>query len=352
MFYGWLGFALASREKLREGHQYLVKALKLGEEVEDHRVIGYACAWLAATCTDLGLLDEAIVFGKRARKISRVLKSDQVLIRLSIHGISSAYYWRGDSKKLHEFGEMLLDYGQRQSYVRLTAQGTLGVALGYFLAGDFPSAIECFQRAIKISVDPIWSCETKCLLGLCYIFNDQLQEAENTLEEVIRYSENVGAELWGTSAQGLLGIISLAKGNLSQGLKITEDTVRVFLENESRCRYATGQYLLGKVYAQIAQGAGPRSLSFLAKNIWFLVKNVLFARKKAEHHFSKAIEVAREIGAKGVLGQAYLDLGLLHKTKGKKDKARECICEAVNLFEQCEAETHLRRAKEALKNVG
>ncbi|GAI10282.1 unnamed protein product [marine sediment metagenome] len=76
------------------------------------------------------------------------------------------------------------------------------------------------------------------------------------------------------------------------------------------------------MYFQLVEGEGPISLSTVAKNIGFLIKNVPFASKKAEAHFKKAIEVAKEIGAKGVLGQAYLDLGLLHRAKGRTDQAR------------------------------
>lgn len=76
------------------------------------------------------------------------------------------------------------------------------------------------------------------------------------------------------------------------------------------------------------------------------------ARRKAEDHFNKAIEVAREIGAKGVLGQIYLDLGLLHMAKNKKDEARVCLSEAVGLFEQCEANVYLKQAQEVLERLG
>jgi tetratricopeptide (TPR) repeat protein len=90
------------------------------------------------------------------------------------------------------------------------------------------------------------------------------------------------------------------------------------------------------------------SLSTLAKNLGFFIKNIPFAGKKAESHFKKAIDVAKEIGAKGILAQAHLDLGLLHKAKGRSDRARDCISKAIELFEQCEAEVYLKQAKEAL----
>jgi hypothetical protein len=53
------------------------------------------------------------------------------------------------------------------------------------------------------------------------------------------------------------------------------------------------------------------SFSLLYKNIGFLVKNILFVSKKAEYHFNKAIEVSKNIGAIGYLGQAYLGLASL-----------------------------------------
>ena len=77
-----------------------------------------------------------------------------------------------------------------------------------------------------------------------------------------------------------------------------------------------------------------------------------FASKRAEDHFNKAIEVAREIGAKATLASACLGLGHLHKAKGRKDRARECISEAIDLFGQCEADLHLKKAREALENLG
>jgi hypothetical protein len=45
-------------------------------------------------------------------------------------------------------------------------------------------------------------------------------------------------------------------------------------------------------------------------------------------------------------------LGLLHQAKGEKDAAKECISSAIQLFEQCEEEAHLKQAKEALDNLG
>jgi tetratricopeptide (TPR) repeat protein len=106
---------------------------------------------------------------------------------------------------------------------------------------------------------------------------------------------------------------------------------------------------MGMVYSKIAQGGGEKKdFSFLMKNVGFLIKTVPFAHKKAEEYFNIAIKTAGEIGAKSYLGQAYLELGQLHKAKGKTEKARECINHAIDAFEKCEADVFLKQAREAL----
>jgi tetratricopeptide (TPR) repeat protein len=186
---------------------------------------------------------------------------------------------------------------------------------------------------------------------MCYLFTNQLDKAETSLEEVATYSEKFGAGWIGTQASILMGALLIAKGQMNQGLKLLEKGQRDCLENQRRTVYARSEYILGKVYSQIAEGSGSISLSTMAKNIGFLVKNVPFASKKAEDHFDQAIEVAKEIGAKGTMGMAYLDLGLLYRMKGKTEQAKKCISEAIQIFEQTEAEGFLKQAKEALASI-
>lgn len=348
MFYGWLGFALRFKVELKDSYQYLCRAMELGEEINNYKVIGYAGAWLLYTCSDIGRLDEAISFGRRAQDASGFLKSDQSFYQFYMVGMGATYLYRGESKKTGEVGKFLVDRGQRNSDIRSTANGHMIVGWGHLASGDFHSAIECFEQTMQISVDPVWSRFARLFLGIGYLSNGQLQEAEDNFNEVMNFGEILGNKFITTSAYGLLNVILIARGNISVGVNAVEHILGIFFENESRYHYATGEYFLGKVYSQIAQGHGPRNFAVLFKNLGFLLKNVPFAGKKAETHFNKAIEVAEEIGAKGILGQAKLDLALLHKAKGRTGQARKCISEAIEAFEQCEAEVFLKQAREIL----
>jgi class 3 adenylate cyclase/tetratricopeptide (TPR) repeat protein len=349
MFYAWLGFAVLLNFKVRDSYRYLCKALEVGEQIGNQKVVGYACAWLAWTGPTLGLLEESVVFGERAHEISKGIESDHYLYFKSQGGIAWASYLKGEGKRPILIGRDLLDFGRRHSNIRSMVMGHLCTAMGHIATGNYASAVESFERAFQISADPFYREFVRANLGVAYLLNEQFQEAEDALQKVSTSSKKMGFyRSWGLLSDIFLGVVSITKGQLSQGLRVIAEGSRA-TEAESKTYYCMYEHTLGKVYLKIVQGAGPKSMSILAKNIGFLVKEVPFAYKKAEEHFNKAIEVAKEIGAKGILGQAYFDLGLLHKAKNKKDKAKECISEALGLFEECEAEVYIKQAKEALE---
>jgi len=52
--------------------------------------------------------------------------------------------------------------------------------------------------------------------------------------------------------------------------------------------------------------------------------------------------LASEIGAKGTLGEAYLDVGRLSQAKSQRDQARECFESAIKSFEDCGLKSYLK----------
>jgi class 3 adenylate cyclase/tetratricopeptide (TPR) repeat protein len=351
MFYTWLGLALWGGGSYRDSYQILIKSLDLGEQVQSSKVIGYSCAWLSRACVDLGLLEDAVAFGSRAQEISLALKSDRELFRYSAFGLGYAYFFIGKSDKTDELGKLLLDYGQKQADIRMTAMGHVIIGMGRSAAGDLLAAIESFKRAVQISIDPLLTYISKLLMGYSYVGSEQLKKAEETLEDVMRFSEASGFEFVRTAARGLQGIVLIAKGNLSQGICIAEEVTKAFLEKGNRYRYALFNYLIGKVYNRIYQRKGPKNLFSMLSNLGFLVKSISIASKKAEEYLNEAITMANEIDAKGLLGQACLELGTLYKAKGKTVQAKKYISEAINIFQQCQAEIYLKQAKEALAST-
>jgi tetratricopeptide (TPR) repeat protein len=325
--------------------------LELGEETGNQEVIAYACTWLTWTCADMGLLEKSVLYGGRAQEIYSVLKSDPYIYFKSLSGMGWVYWPMGERKKCFEAGKALLEYGKKHSNIRSLTVGHFCMGGSYWVDGNFPLGIECFKRALEISADPFYSQCARWLLGMGYLFAGQLDEAEGLLQEVVTYSHDFGAELIGAMAYMFLGLVSIAKGRMSQGMKMLEEVRRTSLENQRRVLFVQSEFIMGKLYLGIVEGSGPKSFSIMARNIGFLLKNVPFATKRAETHFKLTIEAAKEMGAIGIMSQAYFDLGLLHKAKGRTGQAREYISQAINLFEQSEAEVYLKQAKEALASL-
>jgi len=350
MFYTWLGVALYLAGKTKDSHEYLCNGLELGENSGNQKVVGYACFCLTVTCAEFGLFAEGIGFGERALKIAESFPSDQYLFFKSLGGLSLINWMKGDAKMVFEGARLLLDYGERKSNSRCKVWGHWMNALGHFLTGDMKSSEKNCEKAVEVASDPLFVQFPKFFLGLVYLIGGQLQETEDVSKSVLNFCEKRSIGQISVIACLSFAPALIAKGHMKQGIRMLEETQQTLIRNQRRVWCAQSEYVLGKVYSQIATGPTP-AFSIMAKNIGSLIKNVPFAGKKAEEHFNKAIELFREIGAKGFLGPTYLDLGLLHKARKRTDQARECLSEAINIFQEIEAETYLNQAEEALASL-
>ena len=301
MFYGWLGIAHYMAGKSQDSYDYLCKGLELGEKANDQKVIGYACTWLPFTCSELGLFAEGIAHGERAQKIAESFPSDQYLFFKSLAGLSMIHFFMGDTRRVFEGAKRILEYGERNSNSRSKVFGYYLNALGHWISGDMELSQKSHERAIEVAMDPSYAQFPKATLGLAYFLGGQFQEAENVLQSCIKFCAKRDMGQFSVISQGFLAPILIANGHMKQGMEMLEKAQKALLKNKRKSQYALSEYILGEVKSQIAKGPKP-SLSIMAKNIGFLVRNVPFATKNAEEHFRKAIEIFKEIGAKGFLG--------------------------------------------------
>jgi len=363
------------------------EALRTTEKQFNLRVYVYAFVTAAWACTFLERWDGALKNGEEALKKAEEY-ADNSLISFTAGVICQAYCFKGELNRAIEYGELATQKAPTPGD-KLWAEGFLamvwirtgklqqGIAtltkivaahkegrfvfgevgytvmlgLGYFLAGEYDKAIqplkEGLERAERSGME--W------FMGLAHLFLGQVALNTHPTQAIYHFEKSsIGfqkAEVDPPFMEFLRGIILLTKGNLRQGGKVLEDVSAVFLKNGSMWNYITTEYLLSTIYLQIVLGEGAKTLPFLAKNIAFLIKSVPRAPEKAEYHLQKVIDTSKEIGAKPMLAQAYLDLGLLHKAKGRTERARECITESIQIFEHCEADVFLKQAKEALASL-
>jgi hypothetical protein len=83
----------------------------------------------------------------------------------------------------------------------------------------------------------------------------------------------------------------------------------------------------------------------------FLIRIAPFAAKKASGCFRNFAAAAEQIGARVVAGQAYLNWGVLYRSKNRPRRARDCFQSAAACFEACRADRYLKQAREALQSL-
>jgi len=350
MFYAWLGIACFMEGSPEVSYDYLTKALNLGEDCGDQKVIGYACTWLTWACTELALFDEAIDFGEKAQQIAKSFPSDQYLYFKSLAALGYIYWFRGDIQKTMDVGRNLLSHGERSANSRSKVLGHWIMSFVHLNTGDIPSMKKSGERAIEVSEDPLYIHFGRLVAGMACLISGDFQEAEDIIKPTVDLCVKGDCNQYLLWAYIFLGPVLIAQGRMSQGMELLDKARQMINKSHRKGCESFYDYTLAKTYALMATGPKP-DLSIMAKNIGFLMKNVPFASRKAVEHFNRAIEVSKEIGAKGPLGLAYLDLGLFYKSKKETDKARTCLAEAIRIFEQNGAELYLKQGKEALGSL-
>ncbi len=345
MYYVGVGMCLWGREKFRGSYQYMHKALSLGKEVDSKKLQGYARAWLAWICVELGFLDEAIEHGEISRKMADHFESDHYPYYHSLDSDGFAYWAKGDSRKIHDCGEALLEYGLGQSSIRGVTWGHSVKGWGHLAAGDMPAAVKCNQQALQASADPFYTMFPKLFLGVSYVFARQFEAGKAPLLEVSEYARLYGSEILGSVAHLFLSVIFLFEGQLRKGVEQINKLQKYWEKNDARWRQVNSELVLGEIYLGMIRRDVPIAWSTILRNLGFLIKTVPFAARRAEYYYQRALKNAESIGAKGIQGQAYLGMGYLYKAIGKPTKASTCLDAAIEVFRQCDATAFLQLAE-------
>ena len=351
MFYGRLGGALTWTNDLRDSYGYLSKALSIGERIGNEKVIGCASVFIPWCYADLGLLEEAVNIGKRAQQLE-LYKTDLEFYRHLSFYIAYASYFRGDVETVRNIGLRVLDFAEKHSRPECYADAYLELTFADLISGDVPSAIKNAKDSYRFSLDPLIKITATTFRGMSCAAAGRFEEAQAALIELKEMTSNFNSKTHGTVGKLYSGIVTVINGDLDRGLGMIMDVMNEYEETGLKYRYAVCNHLLGQIYSQLASGEGKKSLSLIAKNLGFLFKNLPFAAGKAESHFRRAIAVSEEIGAEAILGQSWLDMGIMYRAKKDSAKSRECISKAIKVFEKNKADVFLKKARGLLQEYG
>jgi tetratricopeptide (TPR) repeat protein len=310
IFYAWLGLDLFCSGKPKESYQCSIKALELGQETGSNAAMGLIYSNLIWCCAELKLLDEGIHYGEEV--LAKGNHWDPMSYNMSLSGLAAIYLFLGDSQKNLELGRILLESGEKHSDLRHTVVGHICTSYAHYSAGDFPRATEWSQKAIEISNDPLFTVWPQIVLASYYVQSEKFQDAEAIFEEIIPSCRELGMIYVLTHAQALYGAVLIATGQFSRGLKVIKAELGELTHSGRLLTHYLVELCLAEIYFQIATRARPLDLWSALKNPGFIMKEVLFARRKAIAYLNSVIRVGNEIGTRSFAhGRALVDLELL-----------------------------------------
>jgi class 3 adenylate cyclase/tetratricopeptide (TPR) repeat protein len=308
-FYVWLCSSLFNTGRVKESYGLSLNALEMCKN-GNNTDIGMGYANIIWCCAELKLLAQGIQYGEEV--LAKRDDLDPMGYVLSLGGLGMIYIFNGDSQKNFELGKILLEFGESHSDLRSTVVGYICTSYGHHSLGDFAEAVEWSKKAVELSNDPIFSVWPKLVLANCFIQTEKFQEADEILREIIPFCQHLGMDYIGLWAQSLYGVVLMARGLYSRGMKIITEAARLLTKNGRFVSLYFLEFALAEIYFQMATRR--RRLGFLTifRNLGFILKEVPFARRKAELYLRKIIQVGQEIGASGFMqSHAALNLELL-----------------------------------------
>ncbi|MEZ4951363.1 MAG: adenylate/guanylate cyclase domain-containing protein [Saprospiraceae bacterium] len=165
----------------------------------------------------------------------------------------------------------------------------------YFYLNDFPTARKFFSEAQTINNpwDPLHpNIRLNNTLGLTYLIQGNLDEAEKCFHLALDYAEKANAKVWIGTLNGNLGGIQIKRGNLDEGIRLLRIDEKISLGRNSKAS-ASGA-LIEIARLSLKKGDVESASRQLDSAIMLVNSNISFPKKKAVYPLMS--EIARAKG--------------------------------------------------------
>jgi tetratricopeptide (TPR) repeat protein len=322
MLTGWSGVALFFRNRPEKAYHALTHALALGEEVGDQRVIAYAVTWLTMVCGGLARFEEGIAHGERARSLAQTMPDEHYLQFKSLGMLGFNYAMMGEAAKTHQLADAL---NELPGNPRCLFFASWLRAEGYSAAGNAKAARDAAEQGLGVLKDPFYLGFARAIYGMkCLLVGEQSASLDQALEQAVEQGNEFMVNWW----RGFVGLGRVLRGQPAEGMRLLEEASQSAAANGDTLFHQVNEYLKAKVLLQA-----------------FLAGREASAEDRAGSLLMRVIQYCRQVGARGWLAQALLDLGLLHQASDRHREARAAWTEAADLFEKVGADMQLEQVR-------
>ena len=269
-----LGYAHCFSANPTVGKPLLERALQIGEETGDERLVAYASMGLMWEHTyweppSPEVRAKVREFSARAYEIGRQIGDRWVTLKALI-GPAIDDVSLGRPARARREGLKAIEYSRETGDPRGRSLGLYCLAYASAYSFDFESAVDEAEESIRLGLSPIDRMAAEAAKGLALLSLEQPQEGIPILRRVREQIDEGGFAQLGTMVDTGLAVGRILMGKFSKGVRDLEAMIDRYRDRLPHYA-AFGHLTLGDVYMRMATGQGDVSLGTLVKNAGFVL---------------------------------------------------------------------------------
>jgi class 3 adenylate cyclase/tetratricopeptide (TPR) repeat protein len=355
-----------TRQDIERDRKNLEQAHTLAEALNDERRLAQVLYWLGRIHYVLWSPEVAMKYARQSLEIAEGI-ADDALTAPPINLMGRVYYQLSDFIQASRFLERSIE--QMRQIGNKVEESTASAFAGYVLAhlgefgralghanhgiqlaqeiqnpfseanayhfrgcifdqrGERTQAIADYKKAISIAEkaeDLFRIYMVKSWMGRAHAMIGEPGRGQEILEESSALAEKIGTKFWLAWLKTAHAACLLMLGELERGAQLCQEAIR--LGEETNDKYVIA--FANRPFAEILSRLEPSD------------------PEKADRAILEAIRIQQEIGTKPELARSYLSYAHILTARGEKEKAKEYLARAIDMFQQMGMDYCLGKAQE------
>lgn len=336
----WLALSHVHAGRGEIAKPLLERALAMAEETGDAECIGMAArslVWLYSYwIPDSGESDAMVErYYNRALESAEIVNDIIISLGATVARANHAHS-RGRFNEARFFSSKLMELGRRFRDTRSLSYAQWSLGFINLYEERYEEALENAEQSLQLSPDLLDELCALAVRGGALALTDRVCEGLDILSKVRRTIVESGFLLLLGGVDMHFGIATVLAGQIEKGVKHLNDAMKYWASLGNYPQPVWGHLFLGDIYTRMAMGEMELPFGTILRNLWFIVRTLPLAHRKARCHYEEVVRSARVYNMPGLQAKALYGLGVLSESKKEYKKASVYLEEALRVAEMSE----------------
>ncbi len=312
----------------------------MAEETGDAECIGMAArslVWLYSYwIPDSGESDAMVErYYKRALESAEIENDIIISLGATVARANHAHS-RGRFNEARFFSSKLMELGRKYRDTRCLSYAQWSLGFINLYEERFEEALENAEQSLQLSPDLLDELCSLAVKGGVLALTGRVSEGLEILSRVRREIIESGFLLLLAGVDMHFGIATAHAGQMDKGVNHINDAMKFWASLGNYPQPVWGHLFLGDIHMRMAMGKVELPLGTILRNLWFIVRTLPLAHRKARYHYEEVVRSAKVYNMPGMLAKALYGLGVLSRVKKRHKEARSYFKEALRVAETSE----------------